>query len=134
MMRLESDLLGTLRAATRGEDPGPLAWDPSPALTVVLAAKGYPGPYAKGSAIRGFDAVPAGAKVFHAGTALGSDGGVVSAGGRVLSVTARGADIAAAQAAAYAAVDALDFADGFCRRDIGWRAVARGRGVSAAGL
>jgi phosphoribosylamine--glycine ligase len=122
MVRLRSDLLETLQGALRGEAI-PLEWDPSPSLTVVLAAKGYPGSYAKDSPINGLESVT-GAKVFHAGTAL-KNGQVVSAGGRVLGVTALGKDVAEAQAKAYAAVDQIDFADGFCRRDIGWRAVAR---------
>jgi phosphoribosylamine--glycine ligase len=122
MVRLRSDLLDTLQGALRGEAI-PLEWDPSPSLTVVLAAKGYPGSYGKGAPINGLESVT-GAKVFHAGTAM-KDGQVVSAGGRVLGVTALGKDVAEAQAKAYAAVDQIDFADGFCRRDIGWRAVAR---------
>ena len=75
MVRLRSDLLQSLQAQCRGEDVA-LEWSPDPSLTVVLAAKGYPGAYAKGGAIRGLEAVPAGAKVFHAGTATGPDGGV----------------------------------------------------------
>lgn len=129
MVRLKSDLVGALTSTLRGEAVA-LEWDPSPSLTVVLAAKGYPGAYGKGAPIRGLEAVT-GAKVFHAGTALDGEGGVVSAGGRVLGVTAMGATVAAAQTAAYAAVDQIDYADGFCRRDIGWRAVARERGQQA---
>ena len=98
------------------------------ALTVVMAAQGYPGTPKKGGRIGGIDAAEAdGAKVFHAGTARGPDGALQANGGRVLNVTARGADVTAAQAAAYAAVDALDFPDGFCRRDIGWRELARSK-------
>lgn len=126
MVRLQSDLLETLQGALRGEAV-PLEWDPRPSLTVVLASKGYPGSYSKGGVIRGLENVQ-GAKVFHAGTLLRDDGVVVASGGRVLGVTALGSDVAAAQAAAYGAVDQIDFADGFCRRDIGWRAVARLRG------
>ena len=122
MVRLQSDLLEALQGALRGEAV-PLSWDPSPSLTVVLAAKGYPGAYGKGCVIEGLENVT-GAKVFHAGTAM-KDGKVVSSGGRVLGVTALGSDVAEAQAKAYAAVDQIDYADGFCRRDIGWRAVAR---------
>lgn len=122
MVRLRSDLLGTLQGALRGEAV-PLDWDPSPSLTVVLAAKGYPGSYGKGCVIEGLENVT-GAKVFHAGTSM-RDGKVVSNGGRVLGVTALGSDVADAQAKAYAAVDQIEYADGFCRRDIGWRAVAR---------
>lgn len=123
MVRLQSDLLDALQGALRGEAV-PLEWDPNPSLTVVLAAKGYPGSYAKGSPINGLESVT-GAKVFHAGTAMQADGQVVSAGGRVLGVTATGKDVLEAQRKAYAAVDQIDFQDGFCRRDIGWRAVAR---------
>jgi phosphoribosylamine--glycine ligase len=97
------------------------------ALAVVMAANGYPGTPEKGGAITGIDAAEAnGAQVFHAGTAL-ADGRLVANGGRVLTVTATGADIAEAQAKAYAAVDAIEFPAGFCRRDIGWREVARQR-------
>jgi len=96
-----------------------------PALVVVVAARGYPGEPKKGGAI----AIPEmhNAKVFHAGTAL-AGGGLVANGGRVLGVTAGGQSVAQAQRAAYAAVDAIDFPDGFCRRDIGWREIARDRG------
>ena len=99
-------------------------WSGDAALTVVMAARGYPGAYAKGDAIGGIaraNALP-GVKVFHAGTAL-ADGKLVAAGGRVLNVTARGATIAEAQARAYAGVAAINWPGGFCRRDIGWRAV-----------
>jgi phosphoribosylamine---glycine ligase len=98
-------------------------WKAGTALTVVLAAKGYPGEFKKGLPIKGLDQdFGAGVEVFHAGTAMES-GELVSNGGRVLNVTATGASAKAAQAAAYAAVDKIDFAGGFCRRDIGWRAV-----------
>ncbi|GAB4820703.1 hypothetical protein N2152v2_007749 [Parachlorella kessleri] len=123
MVRLQSDLLESLMAACRGEKDVKLEWSADPSLTVVLAAKGYPGSYAKGSPITNLEAVT-GAKVFHAGTAM-KDGQVVSAGGRVLGVTATGGDVLEAQQRAYAAVDQIHFPDGFCRRDIGWRAVAR---------
>ena len=88
-----------------------------------MAAKGYPGAYEKGSEIRGLDeaAKLPGVQIFHAGTAL-KDGKIVAAGGRVLSVTATGKDVGEAQSRAYAAVDAIDWPEGFCRRDIGWRA------------
>ncbi|MDB5661921.1 MAG: phosphoribosylamine--glycine ligase, partial [Sphingomonas bacterium] len=95
------------------------------ALTVVMAARGYPGTPEKDGAIDGIDAAEAeGARVFHAGTRL-ADGALVAAGGRVLNVTAAGDGIAEAQAAAYRAVDRIDFPSGFCRRDIGWRELAR---------
>jgi phosphoribosylamine--glycine ligase len=95
------------------------------ALTIVMAANGYPGTPEKGGAIGGIDAAQqSGAKIFHAGTAE-IRGALVANGGRVLNVTATGDTVGAAQAAAYAAVDAIDFPTGFCRRDIGWREVAR---------
>ncbi|MDE2437584.1 MAG: phosphoribosylamine--glycine ligase, partial [Sphingomonadales bacterium] len=130
MMRLESDL-GELLLACAENRLGTL---PSPhflqetALTVVMAARGYPDTPAKGGPIAGItDAEAAGAKVFHAGTAL-VDGSLVANGGRVLNVTALGRNVGEAQERVYAAVDALNFPDGFCRRDIGWREVARERG------
>jgi phosphoribosylamine--glycine ligase len=90
-----------------------------------MAANGYPGTPEKGGAICGIDAAQAsGAHVFHAGTAE-QDGGLVANGGRVLNVTATGDSVRAAQAAAYAAVDLIDFPTGFCRRDVGWREVER---------
>ena len=127
MLRLESDL-GELLLATAENRLATLPtpkFSPDTALTVVMAAKGYPGPPSKGGAISGLDAAEAdGAKVFHAGTAL-NDGALVASGGRVLNVTASGANVRAAQDRAYAAVDLIQFPDGFCRRDIGWREVAR---------
>jgi phosphoribosylamine--glycine ligase len=89
-----------------------------------MAAKGYPGTPEKGGAIGLAAAEEGGAKVFHAGTAL-IEGALVANGGRVLAVTATGKSVTEAQAKAYAAVDAISFASGFCRRDIGWREVAR---------
>ncbi len=127
MMRLEGDLLALLIAIAEGrlaEMPVP-TFAPKSALTVVMAARGYPGTPEKGGAIGGLDAAGAtGAKVFHAGTALQGDT-LVANGGRVLNVTATGASVAEAQATAYRAVDAIHFSTGFCRRDIGWREVAR---------
>ena len=130
MMRFDGDLAQTMLATATGR----LASLPAPAfaddaaLTVVVAARGYPGTPAAGGAIRGIDAAEAtGAVVFQAGTRRDGDA-LVAAGGRVLAVTARGPSVAAAQAAAYAGVDALDYADGFHRRDIGWRDVARDAG------
>lgn len=128
MMRMESDLVELLLACaqSRLSSIEPPRFSPDPALTVVMAAEGYPGTPRKGGAIRGIDAAEAlGAKVFHAGTATDAAGQLVANGGRVLNVTARGGSVRTARDAAYAAVDALDFADGFCRRDIGWREVAR---------
>ena len=125
MPRLKSDLLAALIAAHDGElKDFDLRWRDEAALCVVLATQGYPDAYEKGSAIRGLDAAedPDDIMVFHAGTArTGAD--VVAAGGRVLGVTALGADVAAAQSRAYEAVGHIDWPEGFCRRDIGWRAV-----------
>jgi phosphoribosylamine--glycine ligase len=126
MLRLEDDLLNVILAVAEGRlgERAPARFSEATALTVVMAARGYPGTPETGGAI-GLDAV-AGATVFQAGTRL-EDGKLVAAGGRVLAVTATGADVAEAQAAAYRAVDAVDFPTGFCRRDIGWREIARGR-------
>ena len=128
MMRYEGDLVELLSACADNR----LASLPAPtfssevALTVVMAAKGYPGTPSKGGGIeRLAEAERGGAKVFHAGTALSPKGKLVANGGRVLNVTARGATVRAAQAEAYAAVDAIRFPDGFCRRDIGQKEVAR---------
>ena len=125
MPRLKSDLLPALMAAHDGElKDFDLRWRDEAALCVVLATDGYPGAYEKGSAIRGIDAAEDldDVMVFHAGTAR-TDAGVVAAGGRVLGVTALGAGVAAAQSRAYEAVGRIDWPEGFCRRDIGWRAV-----------
>jgi phosphoribosylamine--glycine ligase len=125
MMRLKSDLLTALLAARdRQLAHLDLRWSDDAALSVVMAAKGYPGDYAKGSEIRGLDAAAGHARIFHAGTAR-KDGKLVANGGRVLAVTASAPTIAQAQARAYEAVDAIDWPEGFCRRDIGWRAVGR---------
>ena len=125
MMRLTSDLAELMLACADGRLAGAeVQFSSETALTVVMAAKGYPGTPEKGGAIELGAAEAAGAKVFHAGTAL-VNGTLVANGGRVLSVTARGASVTEAQARAYAAVDAVRFPSGFCRRDIGWREVAR---------
>ncbi|MCB1522049.1 MAG: phosphoribosylamine--glycine ligase [Hyphomicrobiaceae bacterium] len=127
MMRLESDLLDALIATADGTlDNLDLAWSDDAALTVVMAARGYPGTPEKGSEIRGLDAARGieNVEVFHAGTRRDGER-IVANGGRVLCVTARGLSVAEAQAHAYRAVDCIDWPEGFCRRDIGWRAVAR---------
>jgi phosphoribosylamine--glycine ligase len=126
MMRLKDDILVLMRAAADGQLAHmSVRWRDEAALTVVMAAKGYPGTPEKGSVIRGIDAAAAGgAEIFHAGTAL-KGGELVAAGGRVLNVTATGRTVGEAQQKAYAAVDHIDWPGGFCRRDIGWRAVAR---------
>jgi phosphoribosylamine--glycine ligase len=127
MMRLESDLLALMLSTAKGELAEAAAPDFSDrtALTVVMAAKGYPGKPKKGGTIAALDAAEdSGAKVFHAGTARKGNR-LVADGGRVLSVTACGKTVKSAQRAAYAAVDAIDFPAGFCRRDIGWREIGR---------
>lgn len=126
MARLRSDLLPALLAACDGELAHfDLRWEPLHAMVVVMAAKGYPGSYGKGSVIRGLDraAQVPGVQVFHAGTARREDGALIATGGRVLGITATGATLREARDAAYAAVDAVDWPEGFCRRDIGWRAL-----------
>ena len=131
MMRLKSDLLELLYAAATGTLSGHEPdWRDEAALTVVMAAKGYPGSYEKGSAIGGLDALGSdNVQVFHAGTKKQGDA-VLASGGRVLNVTALGKTVSEAQARAYAAVDAIDWPEGFCRRDIGWRAVQRERATT----
>jgi phosphoribosylamine--glycine ligase len=125
MLRLMSDLVPALLACCDGVLRNfDLRWHPDAALTVVLAAKGYPGAYAKGSVIEGLDAAAAldGVEVFHAGT-IERDGRILANGGRVLNVCALGKSVGEAQARAYAAIDRIRWSDGFCRRDIGYRAV-----------
>ena len=125
MMRLKSDLLPLLHAAATGSLGGMTAdWREETALTVVMASKGYPAAYAKNTPIRSLPADDAVSRVFHAGTAS-KDGRLVATGGRVLNVTAVAPTVAGAQDAAYQAIDRVDWENGFCRRDIGWRAVAR---------
>ena len=126
MMRLKDDLLVLLNAAVDGQLSHMSArWRDEVALTVVMAARGYPGTPEKGSVIRGVEEAQAdGVRIFHAGTAI-NGGALVANGGRVLNVTATGATVAEAREKAYAAIDRIDWPYGFCRRDIGWRAVAR---------
>ena len=125
MARLRSDLLPALIACADGVlDKVTLRWKPQAALMVVMASNGYPGSYEKGSEIKGLEAVAALPQVivFHAATQR--DGNSLRAsGGRVLGVTALGETVAEAQSTAYRAVDMIDWPGGFCRRDIGWRAV-----------
>jgi phosphoribosylamine--glycine ligase len=129
MMRLKSDLVGALVATVDGVlDRFNLRWYDDAALTVVLAANGYPGSYEKGTEIKGVEAAEDAHEdvtIFHAATKRDSDGLLLAVGGRVLNVTAMGRTVAAAQSLAYEAVDRIDWKQGFCRRDIGWRAVAR---------
>jgi len=127
MLRFQGDLLAVMLAVAEGRLaalPAPTFSD-DPALTVVMAASGYPGTPKAGGTIDAIDAAEAtGAVVFQAGTRQDGDH-LVASGGRVLAVTASAATVGQAQAAAYRAVDAIRFPDGFCRRDIGWREVAR---------
>ncbi|MER2519691.1 MAG: phosphoribosylamine--glycine ligase [Bdellovibrionales bacterium] len=128
--RLKSDVVPLLLAASQGEGKlkgVEVAWRDDAALCVVMAAKGYPGAYEKGSAIRGLERVSQvpNAVVFHAATKRDALEQVVSNGGRVLGVTATGATIVEAQRQAYAAVDVIDWRESHCRRDIGWRAIKR---------
>jgi phosphoribosylamine--glycine ligase len=127
MLRLTSDLVPALMAARDGQLKNfDLRWSNDAALTVVMAATGYPGSYEKGTVIDGLDAAAAldGVEIFHAGTR--SEGGrVLANGGRVLNVCARGRTVREAQTRAYEAVDLINWPQGFCRRDIGWRAVER---------
>ncbi|HEY0112540.1 MAG TPA: phosphoribosylamine--glycine ligase [Allosphingosinicella sp.] len=130
MMRLESDLLELLYATARGKLSAaePPRFSEEPALTVVLAANGYPGTPEVGGEIGGVEGLStdAGVKIFQAGTKLEGDR-LVASGGRVLNVTARGSTVREARDRAYAAVDSIGFQSGFCRRDIGWREIERER-------
>jgi phosphoribosylamine--glycine ligase len=123
MPRLQGDLLSLLIATAEGTlDKMSVTWRDDTALTVVMAAKGYPGDYVKHAPIAGLDQdFGQGIEIFHAGTAM-KDGNLVSNGGRVLNVTALGGSAREAQAKAYVAIDKIDFPQGFARRDIGWRA------------
>jgi phosphoribosylamine---glycine ligase len=129
MLRLMSDLVPALLACCDGVlGSFDLRWYPDAALTVVMAANGYPGSYAKGSVIDGLDAAAEveGVEIFHAGTQV-QNGKLVANGGRVLNVCAIGKTVAIAKARAYQAIDLIRWSDGFCRRDIGWRAIERER-------
>jgi phosphoribosylamine--glycine ligase len=124
MMRLKSDALELLLACAEGRlDKIKVEWHDAAALCVVMATEGYPGAYGKGSKIKGLDKAGAlkDVMVFHAGTAE-EGGNIVAAGGRVLNVTALGKTVKAAKKRAYEAVDLIDWPEGFCRSDIGWRA------------
>ena len=125
MMRLKDDLAALLLACCDGTlDKMSVRWFDEAALTVVMCANGYPDDPLKGTEIRGLEGAAAmeGVEIFHAGTAL-KDGRIIANGGRVLNVTALGGTVREAQQRAYAAVDRIDWPEGFCRRDIGWRAV-----------
>jgi phosphoribosylamine--glycine ligase len=127
-MRLKTDLLDVLEATVDGrlDEIGPLEWDPRPAVCVVMASQGYPNEYTKGHTIRGLanaEALPD-VKVFHAGTVL-HNGHVVTAGGRVLNVTALGQSIAKAKLNAYRAVKCIRWPGAWCRKDISDKAIAQ---------
>ena len=125
MMRLGAQALDLMHAAAEGRlDRAGVTWADDHALTVVMAARGYPGAYEKGSVIRGLENCleDSHGMVFHAGTTR-KDGQITASGGRVLNVTARGASLAEAAERAYDMVDRIDWPEGFCRRDIGWRAL-----------
>lgn len=126
MMRMESDIVPLLHAVATGTLAGrQVAWKDEYALTVIMATSGYPGDYGKGSEIRGVDGLDSDTlTVFHAGTKRDGQR-LIANGGRVLNVTALGASVKEAQKRAYAGVDAIDWPEGFCRRDIGWREVSR---------
>ena len=129
MTRMMSDPLPALVASADGVlDTFDLRWYDEAALTVVMASRGYPNDYEKGSEIKGIDAAMAADEtvmIFHAGPSLDSTGTLLATGGRVLNVTARGATVREAQSRAYAAIEQIEWPEGFCRQDIGWRAVAR---------
>lgn len=125
MMRLEGDLLDVLYAAAKGqlkEKIHDIGWSKEPSLCIVMAAKGYPGAYVKGSVISGLN-MPDHATLFHAGTKKSANGTIISNGGRVLNICAKGTNIAEARDNAYRAVRNIDWPDGFCRSDIAWRAL-----------
>jgi phosphoribosylamine--glycine ligase len=130
MLRMMSDIVPAFLASCDGQLKNfDVRWFPEPALTVVMAAKGYPGDYAKGSRIEGLDdaAKIEGVEIFHAGT-MAKDGAILANGGRVLNVCASGKTVSEAQARAYQAVDRIKWPEGFCRRDIAWQAVEQERG------
>lgn len=129
MRRLKSDLVPLLLSAAQGDVSGQVPeWHDEAALCVVMAAEGYPGDYVKGTRIGNLPAAGQvdGVEIFHAGTREGADGAILANGGRVLGVTAIAPRVADARSKAYEAVDRIDWKEGFCRRDIAWRAMARG--------
>ena len=129
MLRLKDDVLTLLNAAVDGQLAHSSArWHDDAALTVVMAAKGYPAAPEKGSVISGVEDSTDGVKIFHAGTSVNAEGKLIASGGRVLNVTATGKTVSEAQSRAYAALDRIDWPQGFCRRDIGWRAIERETG------
>jgi phosphoribosylamine---glycine ligase len=131
MLRMMSDVLPALIACADGQLKNfSLRWFDDVALTVIMATKGYPGDYGKGSVITGLDEAAKidGVEIFHAGTAA-KDGKLIANGGRVLNVCASGKTVSEARQRAYQAVDLIKWPEGFCRRDIGWRAVEREKDV-----
>lgn len=125
MLRLGAQALDLMQAVAEGRlDQMQVNWADDHAITVVMAANGYPGSYAKGTEIKGLDTLTEDSMniVFHAGTTE-KDGAILSSGGRVLNITARGATLAEARARAYGMVEQIDWPQGFCRKDIGWRAL-----------
>jgi phosphoribosylamine--glycine ligase len=137
VMRLQGDFLEIMLAGAEGRLnalKGKVTWSDQTAMCVVMATKGYPGDYPQDTVIRGLDAASKHdpqVQVFHAGTKHGADGAVLSAGGRVLGITALGKDALDAQQKAYRVIDLIDWPDGFCRRDIGWRAIKAAQGKAA---
>jgi phosphoribosylamine--glycine ligase len=130
MLRMMSDIVPALLAACDGQlGKFDLRWYPQAALTVVMAAKGYPGDYRKGSPILGIEEAAAveDVEIFHAGTTA-KDGQILATGGRVLDVCALGNTVSEAQQRAYRAVDCIRWPEGFCRRDIAWQAIAQEKG------
>ncbi|KRQ09267.1 MULTISPECIES: phosphoribosylamine--glycine ligase [Bradyrhizobium] len=130
MLRMMSDIVPALLASIDGQLKNfDLRWYPDPALTVVMAAKGYPGDYIKGTRIDGLDAAAKveGVEIFHAGT-VAKDGAIIANGGRVLNVCAMGKTVTEARDRAYQAIDRIKWPDGFCRRDIAWQAVEAEKG------
>jgi phosphoribosylamine---glycine ligase len=126
LLTLKSDLLAALQAACDGElQDFDLRWSDLASIGVVMAARGYPDAPELGTPIRGLEraAAVANVQVFHSGTDADADGTVRASGGRVLTVCATGKTLQAAHDAAYAAIDAIDWPGGFCRHDIGWRAL-----------
>jgi phosphoribosylamine--glycine ligase len=126
LLRLKSDLLAALQAACDGElDHFDLRWFDLASIGVVMAARGYPEAPEPGSEIRGLDLAAAlpNVQIFHAGTSADVDGRITAVGGRVLTVCATGKTLLAAREAAYAAIKLIDWPEGFCRHDIGWRAL-----------
>ncbi|MCP1836054.1 phosphoribosylamine--glycine ligase [Bradyrhizobium sp. USDA 4532] len=130
MLRMMSDIVPALLASIDGQLKNfDLRWYPDPALTVVMAAKGYPGDYIKGTRIDGLDAAAKveGVEIFHAGT-VAKDGAIIANGGRVLNVCAMGKTVTEARDRAYQSVDRIKWPDGFCRHDIAWQAVEAEKG------